>query len=119
MRETAHAASENMPLSIIMCDIDHFKSINDTHGHKVGDEVLKLFAALLKRACRADDIVTRYGGEEFAVILPRTTSSEASAIANKLRKELGRTIVRDLRDGRQAPAADGVVRCRPVAVGRA
>ena len=89
VRETANAAADNVPLSLIMCDIDHFKSINDTHGHKVGDEVLKLFAALLKRACRPDDIVARYGGEEFGVIMPKATSSEASAIANKLRKELG------------------------------
>lgn len=72
-------------LSLIMCDIDHFKSINDTYGHQAGDEVLRLFAFELAASVRGSDIVCRYGGEEFAVILPRTKAVDASIVADRVR----------------------------------
>jgi diguanylate cyclase len=53
-----------------MCDIDHFKRVNDSHGHQVGDQVLKLVALTLRQCVKGQDIAARYGGEEFAVILP-------------------------------------------------
>lgn len=72
-------------VSLIMLDIDHFKTFNDTYGHPIGDEVLKAVADTLKSALRDFDIVCRYGGEEFAVILPESTMKEAGIVAERLR----------------------------------
>ncbi|MCG0274916.1 MAG: sensor domain-containing diguanylate cyclase [Thermosediminibacteraceae bacterium] len=72
--------------SLIIIDIDHFKSFNDNYGHLVGDNVLKKLAEILKQNVRSNDIVGRYGGEEFAIILPDTSGSEAYAIAERIRK---------------------------------
>jgi len=69
---------------LLLLDIDHFKNINDTHGHLVGDEVLKNFAALLKENLRADDLIGRYGGEEFVVILRDINLREAEMLAARL-----------------------------------
>ena len=73
------------PLSMIMIDLDHFKSINDTYGHVGGDKVLRDFAGLLKKYTRDTDIVARYGGEEFVVVLPETHYDDAYIVAEKLR----------------------------------
>ncbi len=73
------------PLSMIMIDLDHFKSINDTYGHMAGDKVLRDFAGLLKKYTRDTDIVARYGGEEFVVVLPETHYDDAYVVAEKLR----------------------------------
>jgi len=70
--------------SLLLLDIDHFKSFNDTHGHQTGDLVLKQFARLIERSTRKSDICCRYGGEEMAVILPETELEEAALLANKL-----------------------------------
>lgn len=59
---------QQLPCSLVICDIDHFKSINDTYGHQAGDEVLKLFGQMLKGECRQGDLVARYGGEEFVLL---------------------------------------------------
>ena len=72
-------------LSLVMFDIDHFKKINDTHGHQVGDEVLKVVGKALKDTCRDFDTIARYGGEEFAVILPTTSVEVAYKVAERLR----------------------------------
>ncbi|QOP46560.1 sensor domain-containing diguanylate cyclase [Sulfurimonas paralvinellae] len=74
------------PLSIIFCDIDFFKKINDTYGHDIGDYVLKGIAAILQNHLRSSDISARWGGEEFIIFLPETSLEEAVAIAQKLRK---------------------------------
>ncbi len=71
--------------SLLMVDIDHFKSVNDTYGHQAGDEALRATAALIKREVRSGERVARYGGEEFAVILPETSGSSAAAMAERLR----------------------------------
>jgi diguanylate cyclase (GGDEF)-like protein len=68
-----------------MCDVDHFKRINDTHGHLVGDEVLKWFVANLQKSVRASDWIARYGGEEFIAVLPETNVANAGAAAENLR----------------------------------
>lgn len=77
------------PLSVALFDLDHFKSINDTYGHPAGDAVLQGFAKLVKRVCRMTDIACRYGGEEFALIMPGTTPSDAALVCERLRQELG------------------------------
>lgn len=73
-------------LSILLLDIDHFKSINDTHGHGVGDEVLKQFAERLRNNVRSFDLVARLGGEEFVVVLPETTDGRAHFVSERLRR---------------------------------
>ncbi|HEY2894501.1 MAG TPA: GGDEF domain-containing protein, partial [Pirellulales bacterium] len=80
-----------LPCSLIICDIDGFKSINDTYGHQAGDEVLKCFGRLLKSDCRAGDLVARYGGEEFVILCADCTNAAAAGRAEQLRKTLGDT----------------------------
>lgn len=75
-------------LSLIYCDIDNFKNINDTYGHDVGDEILITFATLLKKSLRESDIVARWGGEEFIVLIPSKTAVVAAKIAEKMRKSV-------------------------------
>lgn len=73
------------PLSLILCDVDHFKNINDTYGHKAGDRALKVISRTLKQSIRDADFLARIGGEEFAIILPETTLGDAMTVAEKLR----------------------------------
>jgi diguanylate cyclase (GGDEF)-like protein len=79
----------NRPLSLVMFDIDHFKLINDTHGHAAGDAVLRGVADRVKRAARAADITGRLGGEEFALLLPETGATAAVNLAERLRRDVG------------------------------
>lgn len=74
------------PLSLILADLDHFKSFNDTHGHQLGDQVLRLVGKALYDSVKGKDTAARYGGEEFAIILPDTTSGGATAVAENIRK---------------------------------
>ena len=76
------------PYSLIMTDIDHFKSINDTYGHPAGDEAIIAVAKLLKSTCHAGDFVARYGGEEFGVLCANCCSTTATERANRIRKQL-------------------------------
>jgi diguanylate cyclase (GGDEF)-like protein len=75
------------PLSVTMLDIDHFKRVNDTHGHPQGDRVIKTLAQLLRKRLRKSDIIGRYGGEEFAVAMPDTPVELAATILNELREQ--------------------------------
>ncbi|MCL2714926.1 MAG: PleD family two-component system response regulator [Alphaproteobacteria bacterium] len=79
------AASRGKRLALMIIDIDHFKVINDTYGHDVGDEVLREFATRLRESVRGADLACRYGGEEFVVVMPDTTLAAASGIAERLR----------------------------------
>jgi len=81
---TALANSE--PLSLLMFDIDHFKSFNDSYGHLTGDQVLRLVAMTLKQTIKGQDITARYGGEEFAVVLPSTGLRQALTVADHIRR---------------------------------
>jgi len=76
-------------LSLLMLDIDNFKNYNDTQGHLAGDELLKGFGKLLKNSARASDIICRYGGEEFVIMLPQTDKKGAQIIAERLRVQVG------------------------------
>jgi diguanylate cyclase (GGDEF)-like protein len=86
IREFRRAKRYNRDLSLIIGDIDHFKKINDTHGHFMGDKVLQVFANILKKYLRESDICTRIGGEEFAVIIPEQSEENASSVAEKIRQ---------------------------------
>jgi len=76
------------PLCIALFDLDHFKSLNDTYGHPAGDAALQGFAKLIKREIRASDIPCRYGGEEFALIMPETTPEDGAIVCERIRQEL-------------------------------
>jgi diguanylate cyclase (GGDEF)-like protein/putative nucleotidyltransferase with HDIG domain len=80
-------------LAVVMMDIDHFKSINDTYGHPVGDTVLKSVARIIRRDCRDVDIPVRYGGEEFLLVLPEVNQEGAVVVAERLRKTLQREVI--------------------------
>ncbi len=82
------AREEGAPLSLVIGDLDDFKKLNDTHGHQHGDRILKEVARLLREASREIDLVCRYGGEEFAVILRRTPKAHAAEIAERLRRRI-------------------------------
>lgn len=86
--EVQGAVRNNTPLSLIFCDIDHFKALNDKYGHTYGDFVLEEFANLISTG-RETDIACRYGGEEFVIILPNTTASEAARVAERRRERIG------------------------------
>lgn len=82
------AQKQGKDLSILMMDIDHFKAVNDTYGHAVGDKVLKEFATRIGRNIRGVDLAARYGGEEFVVMMPETPADWALMIGNRLREEI-------------------------------
>lgn len=76
------------PVCLVICDLDHFKSVNDTFGHLVGDEVLKSFYNVVKDTIRQTDLLARWGGEEFAILLPMTAQKEAVSVIEKLREKV-------------------------------
>jgi len=85
--EISLAQRHGTPLSLIMCDLDRFKLLNDTYGHPFGDQVLEQFAHMLAES-RTGDIACRYGGEEFALILPQTTAEDALIVAQRIRDRI-------------------------------
>lgn len=86
--EIERARRYDHPLSVALCDLDHFKDINDTHGHQAGDMVLKGLADVLRQQARAPDVAGRYGGEEFLIVLPETNLADASRAAQRLRQTI-------------------------------
>lgn len=94
--EVARSVRYGTPLSVLMVDIDHFKHLNDTRGHRVGDGVLRQICDVLRQVTRKVDTLARYGGEEFMVILPQATKAEACEAAEKLRRAV-----------EEAPIAEG------------
>lgn len=94
-KELDRAARQLTAFGVLMIDIDHFKRVNDTHGHLVGDTVLKHVAGTLESAVRQCDSVGRFGGEEFVVLLPNTTHAEVVAIAERVRTAVTDLVVRD------------------------
>jgi diguanylate cyclase (GGDEF)-like protein/PAS domain S-box-containing protein len=91
VEEVARAAAGGEPLCLVALDLDHFKDVNDVHGHEVGDAVLRELAGRMRAAARASDVIARIGGEEFAWLLPGTTARQARAAAERLRAEVEAT----------------------------
>ncbi|MDP9173960.1 MAG: GGDEF domain-containing protein [Planctomycetota bacterium] len=86
IREVALADRHSVPLSLVMIDLDHFKQINDTHGHAAGDHMLKAFADCVRITLRKTDLPFRYGGDEFCIALPQTPLFQAQQVVQKLRQ---------------------------------
>ncbi|MBI4758516.1 MAG: GGDEF domain-containing protein, partial [Chloroflexi bacterium] len=91
VRELERSKRYHRPVSFIMLDLDQFKEFNDHYGHLAGDEVLKMVAKLISARVRSVDIVGRYGGDEFAIILPQANASEAQAVAERVRDAVENT----------------------------
>lgn len=87
-KELKRAQRYHKELSLLLVDLDHFKTINDTHGHQFGDEVLRRFSGLLEQACRTEDIICRYGGEEFVLLLPEISASGSLQLGERLRRQM-------------------------------
>jgi diguanylate cyclase (GGDEF)-like protein len=112
------ALTQNKPLTLLLMDVDKFKSVNDTHGHQAGDKVLAVIGKLLKSAGRAQDMAARYGGEEMALILPGTPRTTGAAIAETIRRAVcakqidigGKTIPITISIGVATVQADGPLR---------
>lgn len=100
------ARHEEHNLSLLLLDLDFFKNINDTYGHDQGDKVLKQFAEILRSSCRAEDLASRIGGEEFALILPLTSSREARALAQRIGQSVRQRVL--LPDDRQVTVSIGL-----------
>lgn len=92
-RDLARASRGRKPLSVVILDIDHFKRVNDTYGHGGGDAVLKAVSGVLAGSVRQGDVVARWGGEEFALILPETPADGAQVLADRLRTAIADTVV--------------------------
>lgn len=92
-REFSRARRHDRPLSLLVIDIDHFKQVNDSHGHHVGDVTLKAVADLVRSLVRSDDVAARYGGEEIAVLLPEASLTEAAVLAERLRGAIASRVV--------------------------
>jgi two-component system cell cycle response regulator len=82
------AASRGKPIAVMVLDIDYFKSVNDTHGHDAGDDVLREFALRVRKCIRNIDLACRYGGEEFVLVMPETDIAVATMVAERLRRRI-------------------------------
>jgi len=108
-REIKRALRYKHPLALAMCDIDHFKKVNDTYGHQCGDEVLKILVQSITDLIRADtDWLARYGGEEFMLLLPETNLDNAYGLAERLRKHIAQKTIETEEDKVSITASFGV-----------
>ena len=103
---------QQVPCSLLMCDLDRFKSVNDTYGHQAGDEIIQCMASLLKGSCRPGDLVARYGGEEFVLLAADCDNASAARRAEQIRKSLGE-ITQPTMDGRVTTVSFGVTEIQP------
>jgi len=110
--EFSRAERYKLPLSCLMFDIDHFKKINDTYGHRTGDIVLREFAQLMKRHTRRSDVFARYGGEEFIILLPQTSMQGAITEAERLRDVLKKHQFSILKEENRITVSVGIA-CSP------
>ena len=105
--EITRSKRHRFPMSLLMLDVDDFKSYNDTFGHPAGDLALQMVAEVLKETLRGADVAARYGGEEFSILLPQTSSDEAAAIAERIRQRIERTTF----PGRLVTVSIGIASC--------
>ena len=112
-REVERARRYQRPLSLILFDIDHFKDVNDSYGHPVGDHVLQVLTDRVKRTTRGTDIVCRYGGEEFIVLMPEAGHDEGLAMAERLRQEISRMTIVTAGGTLSLTVSSGVAELRP------
>lgn len=110
-REVAHSRRLNTPLALLMFDLDHFKAINDTHGHALGDAVLRGVGAILRERVRVSDSAGRYGGEEFCVVLPGADAQGACQLADELRAAIAGAVYAGGGVQVTASASFGVAAC--------
>lgn len=111
--QTAIARRYELPLSVVLLDIDHFKQINDTHGHAVGDAVLQELARRLRKSVRDADLIARYGGEEFAILLPQTDLAGGVQLAERIRQQIASSPLRIPGGEIQLTASAGVASLIP------
>ena len=112
-RELARSSRHQRPISLLLADIDHFKSFNDNHGHQVGDAILKEVCVLTAKELREHDLLARYGGEEFAFVLPETDTEAAQVVAERLRQTVAGHSFGGPRDGYQVTLSIGVATMNP------
>lgn len=112
-REISQAKRRSASLCFVMLDIDLFKSVNDTYGHPVGDQVIKSLARLLSQRLRKGDIAARYGGEEFAVVLPDTQLEDARLLIDSLRQQFAQITYAHENDAFSATFSAGISSCPP------
>jgi diguanylate cyclase (GGDEF)-like protein len=103
---------QRVPCGLIMCDLDHFKLVNDTYGHQAGDEAIKSLASLLKSSCRPGDLVARYGGEEFVMLCADCDNATATSRADQVRKSLSQLSQASM-EGRTVTCSFGVTEIQP------
>jgi len=108
--ELGFCARHGAPLSVVLVDIDHFKDVNDAHGHAIGDQVLVKIGDLLTGSVRIEDLVARYGGEEFVVLAPGIGEQQSVALAERLRETIGETAL-DVQGERIAVTVSAGVAC--------
>ncbi|MES9956869.1 MAG: diguanylate cyclase [Sedimenticola sp.] len=108
--EIQRAQRHLLPLSIILCDIDHFKRVNDTHGHQAGDDVLQGFSRLIQENIRAEDVVARWGGEEFMIVCPQTDLEQSRRLSEKLCRVLAEHVFPGIG---HITCSFGVAQCQP------
>lgn len=106
--EFARARRYGHPLSVVLCDVDHFKRVNDTFSHQMGDEVLRRVAQLLRTGVRQSDTVARYGGEEFIVLFPEAAAADAARIFGRIRKAIADYSWEELQSGMKVTVSAGV-----------
>jgi diguanylate cyclase (GGDEF)-like protein len=112
--EYARAKRYGSPLSLVLLDLDHFKVLNDVHGHHEGDKVLKHVATLVSQHLRTNDFVARIGGEEFVVLLPSTNQNEAFQFIERIREEIAHlTLTTDSKINMKITASFGIAELSP------
>lgn len=110
-RELHLAERQQQPLSLLMIDIDHFKKINDMHGHTRGDDILKAIAGIIQTVCRNSDVSFRYGGEEFVVLLNNTNGGGARIIAERIRNQIAQLNIGNSDDTVNPTVSIGIGTC--------
>ncbi|WP_051261217.1 GGDEF domain-containing protein [Desulfovibrio inopinatus] len=112
-KEIERHTKRNAPLSLLMIDLDHFKQINDAHGHQAGDDVLRDIARVMRESTRVTDHIARYGGEEFVILLPKTDEDRAKILAERIRKRIANHTFTIKGEGNTITASIGVATYHP------